>query len=114
VIVTGRNPDNAEPARRELDGRAHVLLSDVSKPEDIDAQAAYAAEHFGQIDFVHFNAGIAILEPFTAVTEQTYDLTFDVNTKGAFFTVQRLAPLVSDGGSIVFTSSVADDAARRA
>jgi NAD(P)-dependent dehydrogenase (short-subunit alcohol dehydrogenase family) len=37
-----------------------------------------------------------------------YDQTFDVNTKGAFFTVQRLAPLVNDGGSCVFTTAVAD------
>lgn len=29
------------------------------------------------------------------------------NTKGAFFTVQRLAPFFRDGGSIVLTSSVA-------
>jgi NAD(P)-dependent dehydrogenase (short-subunit alcohol dehydrogenase family) len=31
-----------------------------------------------------------------------------VNTKGAFFTVQRLAPLIRDGGSIVLTT-VAND-----
>lgn len=29
---------------------------------------------------------------------------FDVNAKGAFFTTQRLAPLIRAGGSIVFTT----------
>ncbi|MCR2804254.1 SDR family oxidoreductase [Paenibacillus soyae] len=109
VIVTGSNPKNVEKAKIELGERAHVILSDASLIADIDALGAYAAERFGEIDFVHINAGIAMLEPFTVVTENSYDKTFGVNTKGAFFTVQRLAPLIREGGSIVFTSSVADE-----
>ncbi|WP_028610011.1 SDR family oxidoreductase [Paenibacillus harenae] len=109
VILTGRSPENVEKARRELGERAHVIQSDVSLMADIDALGAYAAERFGEIDFVHINAGIALLEPFMEVTESSYDKTFDVNTKGAFFTVQRLAPLIREGGSIIFTSSVADE-----
>ncbi|MCR8842077.1 SDR family oxidoreductase [Paenibacillus sp. SC116] len=109
VIVTGRNPKNIEEARRELGNeRAHVILSDVSSLEDIQALGAYVEQHFGKIDLLHVNAGMSVLEPFHEVTESSYDRTFAVNTKGAFFTVQRLAPLIVDGGSIVFTSSVAD------
>lgn len=109
VILTGGNPNNVEKARRELGERAHVVLSDAARITDIDALGAYASEKFGKIDFVHINAGIAQLEPFAAVTESSYDKTFDINTKGAFFTVQRLAPLIREGGSIVFTTSVADE-----
>jgi NAD(P)-dependent dehydrogenase (short-subunit alcohol dehydrogenase family) len=43
------------------------------------------------------------------VTEASYDRQFTVNTKGAFFTIQRLAPLIREGGAIVVTSSVADE-----
>ena len=82
VILTGRNPKNVEIARRELGEHAHVIPSDVSLMTDIDALGAYVAERFGEIDFVHINAGIALLEPFTEVTESSYDKTFDVNTKG--------------------------------
>ncbi|UHA73446.1 SDR family oxidoreductase [Paenibacillus sp. 481] len=109
VIVTGRNPQNIDEARRELGERAHVVLSDVSRMEDIQALGEYVAKHFREIDFLHVNAGISKLEPFHEVTESSYDRTFAVNTKGAFFTVQRLAPLIREGGSIVFTSSVADE-----
>jgi NAD(P)-dependent dehydrogenase (short-subunit alcohol dehydrogenase family) len=42
------------------------------------------------------------------VSEATYDHTFAVNTKRVFFGVQRLAPLVRDGGAFVFTTSIAD------
>ncbi|MEK5056875.1 short-chain dehydrogenase [Paenibacillus sp. FSL H7-0326] len=109
VILTGRNLKNVEDARRVLGEQAYVIQSDVSLLEDINTLGAYVAERFGKIDFVHINAGIATLEPFTEVTESSYDKTFDVNTKGAFFTVQRLAPFIREGGSIILTSSVADE-----
>ena len=94
VLVTGRRA-----------GDVHV---DLTRLSDLDALAEAVRERFGQIDLLHVNAGFARLEPFDAVSEASYDRTFDVNTKGAFFAVQRLAPLVRDGGAIVFTSSVAD------
>ncbi|NQF13143.1 SDR family oxidoreductase [Brevibacillus sp. HB1.3] len=109
VIVSGRNPKNAEEAKRELGERAHVVVSDVSNMTDVQAFGEYVEKHFGKIDFLHVNAGTSILEPFLEVTEETYDRIFEVNTKGAFFTVQRLEPLIHEGGSIVFTSSVADE-----
>ncbi|MCY1372804.1 putative oxidoreductase YghA [compost metagenome] len=43
------------------------------------------------------------------MTEAGYDRAFAVNTKGPFFTVQRLAPLMPAGSAIVFTSSIADE-----
>ncbi|MED1783880.1 SDR family oxidoreductase [Brevibacillus fortis] len=109
VITSGRNPKNAEEAKRELGERAHVVVSDVSSMKDVQAFGDYVEKHFGKIDFLHVNAGISMLEPFLEVTEETYDRTFAVNTKGAFFTVQHLTPLIHEGGSIVFTSSVADE-----
>jgi NAD(P)-dependent dehydrogenase (short-subunit alcohol dehydrogenase family) len=94
VLVTGRRA-----------GDVHV---DLARLSDLDALVKAVRERFGQIDLLHVNAGFARLEPFDVVSEASYDRTFDVNTKGAFFAVQRLAPLARDGGAIVFTSSVAD------
>jgi NAD(P)-dependent dehydrogenase (short-subunit alcohol dehydrogenase family) len=37
-------------------------------------------------------------------SEASFDRQFAVNARGAFFTVQRLAPLVKDGGSITLTT----------
>ena len=61
-------------------------------------------EKLARVDFVFINAGISEPEPIDQVTEASYDRQFDVNAKGAFFTAQRLSPLVRDGGSIVFTT----------
>jgi NAD(P)-dependent dehydrogenase (short-subunit alcohol dehydrogenase family) len=110
VLLTGRNKKNMETIRHELaNEKVHILQSDVAKMDDIQALGEVVEEKLKKVDFVFFNAGIAKLEPFDQVTEASYDQSFNINTKGAFFTIQRLAPIIKDGGSIVFTSSVADE-----
>jgi NAD(P)-dependent dehydrogenase (short-subunit alcohol dehydrogenase family) len=105
VLLTGRNEQNVEAARREVGALgAHVVRSDTADMADIDALGALVQEKLGHIDAVFINAGVSELAPFDQVTEASYDRQFDVNTKGAFFTAQRLAPLVRDGGAIVFTT----------
>ncbi|MDF2962148.1 MAG: hypothetical protein K0S39_3883 [Paenibacillus sp.] len=108
VLLTGRNEKNLEAVRNELGGQVHVVRSDVASMEDIDALGGMVKEKLGQVDVVFINAGYSQLEPFEQVTESSYDRQFDINTKGAFFTAQRLTPLVREGGSFVFTTSVAD------
>lgn len=108
VLVTGRNETTIESAKKELGAGAHVVRSDAGDLDAIDLLAKTVEEKLGRIDHLFINAGTAILEPFSQVTEETFDRQFSVNTKGAFFAAQRIAPLINDGGSIVFTSSVAD------
>ncbi|MBZ4399833.1 SDR family oxidoreductase [Myxococcus sp. MISCRS1] len=109
VLLTGRGEQGLEAARKELGPRAHVVRSDTASLRDIDALATHVKQTLGAVDFVLVNAGFAKLVPFEQVTEAVYDETFGINTKGAFFTAQRLAPLVRDGGAFVFTTSVADE-----
>lgn len=108
VVTTGYNERNIEAAQRELGSKAHVVRSDTTDLADIEVLGKLVEEKFGTVDYVHINAGFAELEPFEAVTEASYDKTFAINTRGAFFTVQRLLPLISEGGAIVFTTAVAD------
>lgn len=105
VLVTGRDPDNAAAARRELGDR--VLQSDLADLAAIEALLDPVRARLEWIDLLFINAGVAELEPFDRVTAASYDRTFAVNTRGAFFAAQRLAPLVRAGGSIVFTTSIA-------
>lgn len=109
VLLTGRDPSNLEAARRDLGPRAIAVRSDTSSLADIEALAARVKDELGRFDLLFVNAGFATLDPFAQVTEASYDRVFGINTKGAFFTVQRLAPLIVDGGSIVFTTSIANE-----
>ncbi|MCE7008901.1 SDR family oxidoreductase [Kibdelosporangium philippinense] len=99
VLLTGRNVGTLENAVR----------SDVTSMADIEALGRIVEERFGRIDFLFVNTGIARLERFMRVSEASYDENFAVNTKGPFFVTQKLAPLIRDGGSIVFTTSIADE-----
>ena len=45
--------------------------------------------------------------PLGEITEQHFDATFGLNTRGTLFTVQKALPLFNDGGSIFMTGSVA-------
>ena len=45
--------------------------------------------------------------PTRRITEQHFDATFGLNTRGTLFTVQKALPLFNDGGSIFMTGSVA-------
>lgn len=109
VLLTGRNEKNLQAARDELGPAVHVVRSDTASLSDIAALGATVEETLGHVDYLFINAGVSELGPVAEVTEEAYDWQFSVNTKGAFFTVQRLIPLLREGGAIVFTTSVADE-----
>ncbi|MFE3446479.1 SDR family NAD(P)-dependent oxidoreductase [Nocardia sp. NPDC059180] len=105
VVLTGRNEAGIEKARAELDpAAAHTVRSDATKPADIEELARIVDQRLGGIDYLFVNHGIAEFKTLDEATVEHWDRVFDVNAKGAFFTVQRLAPLINDGGSIVFTT----------
>ena len=60
-----------------------------------------------KLDVIFANAGIAKLAPFGDVDEKFFDLHFDANVKGLFFSVQKGLSLMNDGGSIILTASIA-------
>jgi len=103
VLVTGRNERNVAAAGEALGPPAQVVRSDAASLAEIDALAG-RVRAFGPVDALLVFAAIAEFAPFDAVDEAHYDRQFALNTKGAFFTVQRLAPLLRDGGSITLTT----------
>jgi NAD(P)-dependent dehydrogenase (short-subunit alcohol dehydrogenase family) len=54
------------------------------------------------------NAGYGRFIPFEAVTEEVYDEMLNLNAKGPYFIVQKLVPLMAEGSSVVFTTSMAN------
>ena len=51
------------------------------------------------------NAGVAVFCPFELTTEEAFDTVFNTNLKGAYFTIQKLLPVLKDGASIVLNGS---------
>jgi NAD(P)-dependent dehydrogenase (short-subunit alcohol dehydrogenase family) len=106
VLITGRTQATLDSAVEQLGVAAIGVRSDAASLPDIDALADRVKTEFGTIDALFVNAGIAHFAPFEAVTEQAYDEVFAINAKGPYFTVQKLAPLMTPGSGVVLTTSV--------
>jgi NAD(P)-dependent dehydrogenase (short-subunit alcohol dehydrogenase family) len=85
-----------------------VVSSDARSLTDIDALASRVKTEFDTFDLLFVNAGFSIPTPLDSVTEAIYDEMFNLNAKGPFFAVQKLAPLINRGGAVVLTTSVAN------
>lgn len=108
VFVTGRAKAGLESAQKELGKNAVVVASDARSLSDIDALAAKVKAEFDAFDLLFVNAGYSTRAPLESLTEAIFDDMSNVNAKGPIFTVQKLAPLINRGGSIVFTTSIAN------
>ena len=106
VVITGRNTEALDAAVAELGDRATGIRGDVANPEDLDRLFAQVREQFGRVDVLFANAGIAPFVPFEAVTEEHFDVLFNINVRGLFFTVQKALPLLSEGASVILNASV--------
>ncbi len=56
---------------------------------------------------LYASAGMGEAIPLGEISEEHFDATFGLNTRGTLFTVQKALPLFNDGGSIFMTGSVA-------
>lgn len=101
-----------ESAAADMGERTLPLAVDVRSPGAVHAAIARAAEEFGGLDTLVVSAGVIHIKPLDEVTEADWDLTLDVNLKGAFLPIQAAAPhLAASGrGRIVAISS---DAGKR-
>ena len=107
VVVTGRNPQAVQEAVAQLGGQAVGVVSDTGSMADVHQLAGQVQAHHARIDVLFVNAGVAFFAPIAQVDEAFFDAQFNINVKGAYFTIQQLLPLMNDHGSIILTSSTA-------
>ncbi|NED22297.1 SDR family oxidoreductase [Streptomyces sp. SID9913] len=108
VVITGRSPATLDAALEQLGENAVGIPGDVASLSDLEALADKVKGELGTVDALFVNAGIAPLTPFESTTGEEYDEIFAINVKGAFFTVQKLVPLLTTGAGVVFTTSIAN------
>jgi NAD(P)-dependent dehydrogenase (short-subunit alcohol dehydrogenase family) len=107
VAISGRNAKTLEAAVKAIGNGVLALQSDVANPADLDKLYAAVSKQFGKIDVLFVNAGVAKFAPLAETPESLYDEQFDINIKGAYFTIQKALPLLNDGASIILNTSVA-------
>jgi len=103
VIITGRRKDAIEQAAEEL--QVAGLVADQSKLSDIENLVSQVRAQFGNVDILVVNAGITKFSTIEQIEESQFDEMMNINFKGAYFTLSRFIPLLSDGASVIMLSS---------
>jgi NAD(P)-dependent dehydrogenase (short-subunit alcohol dehydrogenase family) len=108
VAISGRSQRTLDDASKVLGEDLLAVQADVAKLADADKLFDAVAKKFGKIDVLFVNAGVAEFLPIEATTEEKYDRMFDINVKGAYFTIQKALPYLNPAGaSIILNTSVA-------
>jgi NAD(P)-dependent dehydrogenase (short-subunit alcohol dehydrogenase family) len=107
VFITGRRKKELDDAVAAIGSNVAGVQGDVAKLADLDRLYGTVGKAKSRIDIIFANAGVGEFVPFDKVSEEHFDKLFDINVKGALFTVQKGLPLLNDGGSIILTGSVA-------
>jgi NAD(P)-dependent dehydrogenase (short-subunit alcohol dehydrogenase family) len=107
VFITGRRENALDAAVSEIGEKATGIPGDVASLTDVDRLYEVVKRYGRKLDVIFANAGVAQLAPFGNIDEKFFDLHFDANVKGLFFSVQKGLPFMNDGGSIILTASIA-------
>lgn len=94
VIITARRQDTLDAAVSQIGNGAVGIQGDVADLGHHDRIAEYVDQRFGGLDIYLANAGINTIAHSTKVSQSEFDAQFGVNTKGVFFGVQKISPLI--------------------
>jgi len=92
---------------RAKGGQADAVGADLSAADGAH-KLAEAVKGLGisRLDVLVNNAGVAELAPFEAQGIESFDRQFAVNVRAPYFLTQELLPLLGEGSSVIFLSSV--------
>ncbi len=108
VVVADLNFSGAEEVVKEIiadNGVAVAVQVNVANQEDIDHMIDTAVNEYGKLDILVNNAGIMDgFEPVADITDERWDLIFDVNTKGVMRSMRKAIPLFLKQGAGVIVN----------
>ena len=113
VVISSRNQDVCEAVAaeiREAGGEAVAIACNINYPEQLQALADGAREHFGRIDVLVCNAA---LNPHFGPSQEIPDAAFDKVMHANIGSIHRLCRMVipgmaeDGGGSVIIVSSIA-------
>jgi 3-oxoacyl-[acyl-carrier protein] reductase len=111
LVHYGRSKKEAETVIDEIrtaGGRAEGVSTDLAAADGPAKLAAQVRRIVGdRLDVLVANAGVSKAATIEETTVADFDALFAVNVRAPFFIVQQLLPILSNGSSVVFVSSLA-------
>lgn len=108
VVIVARGADAAAETAAALGGDHLGFGCDVSNSEQVKEAIEKAIAHYGRLDVIHNNAGIATpSKPLHETSDAEWDALFDINLKSVLYTTRHgLEALKASKGCILNTSSL--------
>lgn len=112
VVIADVNDDGARQTTgliKDMGFEASFVYADVSKSDDCRLMVEHTEAKYGQLNILFNNAGIMDSEDGNseATSEDTWDLTMNINAKGVFLGCKYGIPALkrAGGGSVINTAS---------
>jgi NAD(P)-dependent dehydrogenase (short-subunit alcohol dehydrogenase family) len=113
LAVAARTQESLDSAAREIRSLGVDCLAipcDVGNPESTDAMADTVLKHFGRVDVIVANAGIAgAIRPMHEITYDEWRDCLTTDLDGVYLTFRRFIPAMIEagqGGSLIALSSM--------
>ncbi|HCJ30027.1 MAG TPA: 3-ketoacyl-ACP reductase [Pseudomonas sp.] len=92
---------------RAAGAEAAAIQANVADPAEVTRLFDLAEQQLGKVDVLINNAGVLKTTPLAQTSDELYEQTFGINTRGTFNTLREAAARLNDGGRIVNLSSTA-------
>jgi NAD(P)-dependent dehydrogenase (short-subunit alcohol dehydrogenase family) len=115
LVHYGTSADEARSVVEQIrakGGKAEAVGADLAAADGPARLAKRVRDIVGdRLDILVVNAGISRAKTIEETSIEDFDALFAVNVRAPYFLVQQLLPILSDGSSVIFTSSLAAHAA---
>jgi len=111
VVIADKNAAAAEETAILIRSEGFSAISvpvDVASETSVEAMVAQTVARYGSIHILFNNAGIVLVKPIEAMTEEEWDRVMGINVKGAFLAIKHAIPHIrkAGGGAILNTGSI--------
>ncbi|MDB5982890.1 MAG: polysaccharide biosynthesis family protein [Pseudomonas sp.] len=86
-------------------GQAVAIKADVANAADVRSLFDITEQQLGKVDVLVNNAGVLKTVPLAETSDELFEQTFAINTRGTFNTLREAGVRMNDGGRIVNFSS---------
>jgi 3-oxoacyl-[acyl-carrier protein] reductase len=110
VVNYANSASEAESLVAELTangGQAIAVKANVANAEEVRALFDVTEKQLGKVDVLVNNAGIMKTMPIADTSDELFEQTFAINTRGTFNTLREASARMNDGGRIINFSSSA-------
>jgi short-subunit dehydrogenase len=99
VVLVARRQDALQAVAAKCGGKAHAIVGDMSRREEVKRVVAESLARFGRIDAWVNNVGQGITRTPSQLTDEDLDLMLQVNVKSALYGMQEVLPHFKERGS---------------